>query len=391
MMSSELLLNMKDSLLYFFLNPVWLLAILAAFMLGSKRVKQERNDFKVSIQNGASEMKHSISSAWLHGLVLSIIIAGVGLIVDFNWIIILSIVMILVIVSFSYKLASPIYYAAIAFFGLVALDRFAGDFAIGSWFVQNDLDFFGTLAITVPIIAGLFLITEGSLIGRYAARYASPLLVPTQRGMRGAVYQSKLLWIVPVVLLVPGHMVAEYAPYWPQFTLGAEQFSFIPIPLVIGFSQMVRSTFPDVLFPKIGKGIVWLGIIVTAVGIGAIWLPVLGWVALLAGVVCRILLSFLIPLTEQRKSVLLVPQSEGVFVVAVLKDSPAEKMGIISGDLIKSVNGITVHNEDELYDAIQVNAAHCRLQVIGRDGEVRLKQQVLFRHDHFRLGMLTVR
>ncbi|MDV6376935.1 PDZ domain-containing protein [Sporosarcina sp. GW1-11] len=154
---------------------------------------------------------------------------------------------------------------------------------------------------------------------------------------------------------------------------------------------MVRSTFPDVLFPKMGKAITWLGIVVTAVGIGAIWMPVLGWTALLAGVLCRLLLSILIPLTEQKKSVLLVPQTEGIFVVAVLKDSPAEKMGIIPGDLIKSVNGITIHNEDELYDAIQVNAAHCRLQVIGRDGEVRLKQQVLFRHDHFRLGMLTVR
>ncbi|ARD49091.1 PDZ domain-containing protein [Sporosarcina sp. P33] len=390
-MSSELLLNLKDALLYFFLNPVWLVALVAAYMLGSKRVSRERTDFNVSIRKGSAEMKHAISAGWLHGLVLSILIAGIGLIVDFNWIVMLSVVMLLVILSFSYKLASPIYYAAIAFFALWALNRWAGDVSIGTWFVQEDLDFSGTLAITVPIIAGLFLITEGMLVRRHAARHTSPLFVQTQRGGRGTIYQSKLLWIVPVVLLVPGHMVSEFAPYWPQFTLGAEKFSFIPIPLVIGFSQLVRSTFPDELFPKMGKAIAWLGAAVAAIGIGAIWMPVLGWAALLAGVVCRLLISAVISASDRNKQVMLVPQSEGVFVVAVLPDSPAEKMGIVAGDLIKSVNGISIHNEDELYDAVQVNAAHCRLQVIGRDGEVRLKQQVLFRHDHFRLGMLVVR
>lgn len=390
-MSSELLLNLKDAVLYFFLNPVWLIALIAAYMLGSKRIVRERHDFNVGVHKSSTEMKHVLSVGWLHGLVLSILISGVGLIVDFNWIVILSLVMVLVIISFSYKLASPIYYAAIAFFALWALDRFAGDFSIGTWFVQEDLDFFGTLAITVPIIAGLLLISEGLLVRRHAARHASPTFISTQRGMRGAIYQSKLLWLLPVVFVVPGHMVAEIAPYWPQFTLGSEQFSFIPVPIVIGFAQMVRSTFPDVLFPKMGKAIAWLGVAVVAVGIGAIWMPVLGWAALLAGVLCRMLLSVMISVSERNKQVLLVPQSEGVYVVAVLPDSPAGKMGIVAGDLIKSVNGISIHNEDELYDAIQVNAAHCRLQVIGRDGEVRLKQQVLFRHDHFRLGILVVR
>ncbi len=57
-------------------------------------------------------------------------------------------------------------------------------------------------------------------------------------------------------------------------------------------------------------------------------------------------------------------------------------MGLVPGECIRAVNGLKVSNEKELYDAIQINAAHCRLQVIGRDGEVRLMQQVIFRHDH---------
>lgn len=391
MMSSELLITVKDALLYFLLNPVWLVVLIAAFMLGSNRVQRERKDFTIGIKESSKEAKQAFSAAWLHGLILSVLIAGVGLMVSFNWIILLSLIMVIVVLSFTYKLASPIYYVAAAFFGLYALNRFAGDFTIGSWFVQDDVTLTGTLAVTVTIIAGLFLIVEGSLIKRRAEQLSSPMLVPTQRGKRAAIYQSKALWMVPVILLVPGDMIASYAPYWPQFTFGAERFSFVPVPLVIGFSQVIRSTFPDVLFPKMGGGIMWLGAAVAIAGVAAIWAPITAVIALVAGVVVRIIISVSTAVSERNKNMLLVPQSEGVYVVAVLPESPAVKMGIMPGDLIKSVNGITIHNEDELYDAIQVNAAHCRLQIIGRDGEVRLKQQVLFRHDHFRLGMLVVR
>ncbi|WP_235588707.1 PDZ domain-containing protein, partial [Sporosarcina koreensis] len=81
----------------------------------------------------------------------------------------------------------------------------------------------------------------------------------------------------------------------------------------------------------------------------------------------------------------------GVIIAGILPESPGEKLGLIPGECIRTVNGIQVSNEKELYDAIQVNAAHCRLQVIGRDGEVRLMQQVIYRHDHHRLGLLVVR
>lgn len=390
-MSSELMTHIGNAIIYFFINPVWLFALLAAVLLGYVRVKRERRDFTIRVLPGLTELKHAIWPPLLYGLVLSILIAGAGLAVSTNWVILFSLFMLLAVLSFSYKLASPVYYAALAFFTLYALERWAGDFSIGGWFSLEHTDFFGELAVTVSIIVGLLLVAEGLLIRSRASRYASPGLIPTNRGLRGAVYQSKLLWLLPVVFIVPGDMISQYAPYWPQFTLGAEQFTFIPVPLVIGFSQIARATFPDVLFPKMGTAVAWLGIAVAAVGIAALWMPVLGWAALIAGVVCRIFLSVLISINERRQPIQLTPQSEGIYVVSVLKDSPADKMGIIAGDLIKSVNGITVHDEDELYNAIQVNAAHCRLQVIGRDGEVRLKQQVLYRHDHFRLGMLTVR
>ena len=57
-------------------------------------------------------------------------------------------------------------------------------------------------------------------------------------------------------------------------------FSFIPFPVIIGFSQVARSMYPDVLFPKMGRAVCWTGIVVICVGLSAIWMPILGLAAL---------------------------------------------------------------------------------------------------------------
>ena len=144
-------------------------------------------------------------------------------------------------------------------------------------------------------------------------------------------------------------------------------------------------------FQKWVVAIALLGVAVILVGFAAMWMPILGWMALLIGVVCRAAISIIVSIGERNGAFAVAPSSTGVVIAGVLPDSPGEKMGLKPGECIRSVNGRQVSNEKELYDAIQINAAHCRLQVIGRDGEVRLMQQVIYRHDHHRLGLLVVR
>lgn len=65
-------------------------------------------------------------------------------------------------------------------------------------------------------------------------------------------------------------------------------------------------------------------------------------------------------------------------------------MGLIAGEVIKKVNGLEVHTEDELYEALQINAAHCRLEVLDHRNEIRLTQHVVHSDDHHRIGLLLV-
>lgn len=386
----ERIVDILQAVALFFLNPLLIVALVVAVLLGYFRVKRERRSFKVRLLPGLTELKRLVSESWLYALVVSIIISGVGLVVDPGWLVLFCAAALISLITLCFKLTSPIYYAGIACVALYLLEQYAGDFTYLGWAV-GELNFLGELMIVVTVLAGLLLVVEGRLVSRYAAKDVSPFLMQTKRGLRAAAFKGKRLWLLPIVFLVPGEMISAYVPYWPQFTLGETFFTFVPVPVVIGFSQVARSVYADVLFPKIGRAIALVGVVVIVVGFAAMWMPILGWTALIMGVVGRIVISVVASVNERRDLFAVAPSSMGVVIAGVLPDSPGEKMGLLYGECIQTVNGRQVSNEKELYDAIQINAAHCRLQVVDRNGEIRLMQQVIYRHDHHRLGLLVVR
>lgn len=388
-MESGVLSKVLYSASVFFLNPLFVIALMVAVLVGYFRVKKERQSYRVRILPGVTELQKILVESWLHALILSVLLSGIALVVDSGWLVLFSLISMLFVLTFNFKITSPIYYATLAFGGLLLLQGFIPEFTYRGWEVSQ-LGFLGSLTITIPIIAGLLLIAEGHLIYKYGGRDASTYLIRTKRGLKAGVFKVKKLWLLPTLFLVPGDMIGTYLPYWPQFTLGESAFTFIPVPIVIGFSQVIRSKFPDVLAPRIGRAVVLVGLVVAAVGVAAIWMPIVGWAALIAGTMARIGISIATSIRERNGQFVLAPHTRGLVITGVLPDSPSEKMGLLPGEAIQAVNGQTVTNEKELYQAIQLNAAHCRLQVIDRNGEVRLMQQVLYHHDHHRLGLLVV-
>lgn len=222
------------------------------------------------------------------------------------------------------------------------------------------------------------MIAEGRLIASKGAKAASPRIQKTSRGGTGIYYRTKRLWLIPLFLVVPGELVESYLPYWPQFPIGSSSFSFILFPAIIGFQSRVRKTLPVYLYPKLGKKVWMLGSAIILVALlSYLWAPS-ALIALLIGAAGRAVISIWSAMDENKGNHAVAPQSTGVMIVDVLADSPAEKMGLLRGEIIRKVNGLTVTNEAELYEAIQVNAAHCRLEVVDHNMEMRLRQQVIF-------------
>lgn len=372
-----------------FVNPLLYIALIAAIMLGYFRVKRERKIFRTRIVWGWTEFSGFLKDGLKYAVIFSVIFAGAGLVLPLEWLAALSIISIIMVISGFYSAGSFIYLAAAAV-GLVGL------FDANGWSLNLGFTDFNGYAIAtewllpVALLAGALVIAEGLLISKTGAASASPQLEKSSRGLKAAVYGSKRLWLIPLLLVVPGSLIEEAAPYWPQLPIGESSFSFILFPFVFGFQNRARKTLPVYLFPKIGKMTWQLGIgIVLLALLGLLWAP-MAIVALVLGIIGRIAITVYFEQKERHGKHAVTPKAEGVMIVDVLPDSPAHKMGLQRGEVIRKVNGLAVSNETELYQAIQVNAAHCRLEVLDHNDELRLRQHVIFRHDHHRLGLIVV-
>lgn len=373
----------------FFVNPVLYIALLAAILLGYFRVKRERKMFRTRIEWGGTEFAGLIKDGLLFALILSAAIAGLGLAVPLQWLIGLSIISALMMISGIYYLGSFIYLAlgAVILGWLASNQGWSADLLLAEY---KGLFVDWAWLIPVALISGALLVVEGILIRRHGAASASPRLEKSSRGLLAATYMSKRLWLLPILFVVPSTVI-EALPYWPQLPIGGSSFSLILFPVVFGFQGLSRNTLPAYLYPKIGNAVWKTGAATLLLALCSLFWAPLALAALVAGAAGRLAVTIYFEMKQRQGNNVVAPQPLGVMIVDVLPDSPAHKMGLVRGEVIRKVNGLSVSNEMELYEAIQVNAAHCRLEVLDHSREVRLRQHVIFRHDHHRLGLIVVK
>ncbi|WP_144509528.1 PDZ domain-containing protein [Bacillus sp. FJAT-22090] len=389
-MVQELLIELVKGIGRFFLHPAVYITLLFSILIGFYRVKRERRQLRTRILWGWTEAKRFLLDGYIWAIVISVISVGVGLVIPTSWLFIYSAWMIIFILLFMYQVGSAIYAIALGAATLYMMYVYDWSFHVLTWSLKG-FDLLDKGIVPIAVLAGLLLIAEGALIQKYGARNASPRLVRTSRGIEAMEYITKRLWLLPILLVVPGDVIDTYIPYWPQFPLGESTFSLILFPFVIGFQQKSRHTLPIQFFPQYGKKVWQLGVIVTVVAAVGYILPLISVLAIALGLLARLIISYVAYKTETSGTFAVSPQSNGVMIAGVLSDSPAEKMGLLIGERIVKVNGQQVTTEQELYEAVQINAAHCRLEVIDFNGELRLRQHILFRHDHYRLGLILVR
>ncbi|GGA18253.1 PDZ domain-containing protein [Psychrobacillus lasiicapitis] len=389
-MIQELFIELGKGIGRFFLHPAVYITILFSVLIGYYRVKRERRQLRTRILWGWTEAKRLLLDGYLWAIILSVLSIGIGLVLPVSWVFIYSAWMILFVLLFMYQAGSAIYAIALGAATLYMMDLYNWSFHLFSWNLAG-LNIINDAIIPIAILAGLLLIAEGALIQKYGSCHASPKLVTTARGIEAMEYITKRLWLLPIVLVIPGDAIGSYVPYWPQFTLGETTFSLVLFPFVIGFQQKSRHTLPVQFFPRLGKKVWQLGILITIIGAAGFVMPLISAIAVALGVLGRFIISYIEYKKETSGAFAVSPQSDGVMIAGVLSDSPAEKMGLLIGERIVKVNGQKVTTEQELYEAVQINAAHCRLEVLDYNGELRLRQHILFRHDHYRLGLILVR
>nr|WP_246861249.1 PDZ domain-containing protein [Bacillus sp. REN3] len=367
------------------LHPVFYYCLFLAAVLGVSRVKRERKNFTVRAKDAYYELRQLFPLGLAVGAIISIISIAAGLAIPFAAIILVAALTLLL--SFKVRLLAPSYTIGFAVFALFYL---AGKNVslpyIGEFFTGLDQKMYPSIAI----LLGLLIIGEGVLILKNGKKWTSPKLIRSKRGQTVGVHEAKRLWVLPVFLLVPGDVLTLPFEWWPLFEIGGNTYSLLLVPFAVGMHQQIQGMLPEEGVRQLGGRVVGLGLVVTLIAAAGYWYPVASIAAAAFAIIGREAITLFQRIREDSKPFYFSKKNNGVMILGILPASPADKMALRVGEMITKVNGTPVRDEKTFYEAIQRNRAHCKLDVLDTNGQIRFVQRALYEGDHHELGILFV-
>lgn len=385
-MAEQWLLEIIGGIGRFFMHPLLYVVIGVSFILGVMRVKRERRDFHTRVFDAISESKDLLYGIGF-GLLLSVVFVGLGLSLPQGMIAFVGALALLLVLTLQVQWLSAAHVLGLAI--IAAL--FVPEMGTGYPLLNRWISQVATAPLApVGLLLGGLLLVEGLLIVKNAVKGTSPQLMKSKRGKMIGLHQAKKLWLVPVFLLVPGGELGSPLSWWPVLDIGGTSFSIWLVPFALGFRQRVQGSLPVESIRITGKRIIALSVLVIAVAVGGLWLPLLTVVAAVIAFIGREALAIRQRFNDDQNTTYFSRRDHGLVILGVLPGSPAEKMGLLVGEVVTKVNGKEVHTEKGFYEALQSNLAFCKLEVLDYNGEVRFAQRALYDGEHYELGLLFV-
>lgn len=370
-----------------FLNPVLYLSFLFVATLGVARVKRERRYFTVRAQNAYFELKQLLPMGMILGLCLSGLSIVLVLIIPMEIIIFTSLLTIILALIGKTRFLSPVYTVGLAII-LSSISLFLGwdNFLFSkSYLGANELFF-----PTAIILLGLLIISEGIFVRVNGKKSTSPRLKRSKRGQMIGTHLLERAWLLPMFVFIPSGALTIAIDWWPVVMIGDQTYSLLLVPFLIGAKLEVQSEHPIIVTRKIGTNVIALGSVVLLGGVATYFLPILSIVFVILAIIGREWITMKQKNVEKNKAFFFSRRNNGVVILGIVPDSPADKMGLKIGETVTKVNSFPVQDKNQIYKALQRNSAHCKIEVFDDNGEIRFVQRALYEGDHHELGLLLI-
>lgn len=373
------------------LQPALYVGILLVIMAGFNRVKWERKSFSISIYSPWLELKNFFGLSLLFGLAISVVTALIGFGVMIEWVAIFNAVACFLLIAGMFRLSSTAFTIGITsliFYFCYYFDIDLAPFKNAA--LTYDALYIDNFMVSMTFLLAILLFIEAFLIQYTSAKNPSPSLRKSKRGKLVGSYQLRKLWFVPIVMFIPGDVFTKIFEWWPVFAIGSHSYSLIILPLFIGFQQQVQGQFPEEASRKTAIQVTTLATIIAVAGLVGIVMPVLTLFAFMFAVIGRFWISYSQYRAEKLLPKKFGPQPDGLVILGARAATPSARLNLKAGEKITEVNGQPVHTREELYEALNLNRAFCKLKVIDNDGEPRFEQTALYENESFELGLLLV-
>lgn len=386
----EMLGILGDAAAQLVVQPFYYIAVLFIVLQYTRQIRMERQLFAVKLHNWPTLVVKAMAAGLLIGLAVSLAGAFIGVALTAEAVIWLwATAALLMLVRIRYLCFA---YSA----GVITLLQWL----LGWTTISERTDWLGSLALSLAkidtagllVLVALLHLAEALLVRWQGDRLATPLFLEGKRGKLVGGYMLQGFWPVPLLMLVPatGQGVSTIAlPWTPLFGADWSQgWTIVALPMIIGFTEMTKAMLPKDKAKHAAKGLLLYSVCLAAVAIVAWWQP---WLLPIAALVSLLLHEAIIwrsRAKEAAQSPLYVNDQRGLRILGIVPGTPAAAMGLATGEILHKVNGIRVKSKEELYEALVLNSAFCKLEILNLDGEIKFAQRARYAGEHHQLGVI---
>jgi hypothetical protein len=369
------------------MQPFYYIAILLVVLQYRRQIALERKLFHVRLHSLWSETWRAVLWGLAAGMAASVVMGAVGSTVQPEALILMWVIM-LVLALFRFRWLCISY--AVGILGVMqaaaVLAPWLSEQQGLAWLIRavNSLSIPSLLAVTA-----ILHVVEALLVRKLGSRTATPLFYEGKRGKLVGGFQLQSFWPVPLLLLVP--MSGGSALPWTTLIGGdlwQSGWMFVPFPIIMGFSSRALTRLPEEKARRSSGLLLGYSAVVMAMAMASYVWPVLTIGASLLTILLHELVIWLESWSETQNEPRFIHSSRGLTVLAVLPNSPAAELGILPGEIITKVHGIPVRTREKLHEAMRMNAAFCKLEVINLAGQSKFLQRALYEGDHHQLGVV---
>ena len=394
-----LMTNILWAILLYFLQPVFIIGLLYTIFNRNKRVKYSRKNFRVNFNRTNFELKDFFIKGLLPGILVSILSLVLGVPLTIEWYLIYQIVAILFLLIGGSRFIHPIFTFSMTSILMYAANLFQFDLNF-QWlqpvinenlFIINfELNSLPLLLMNVLLFTSLILLITTFVMSRDNENKIFPILGSSKRGKTIALYPNKSLWVLPMLIVVPGEVIEPFADWWPLLNIGGERFALLILPVLIGLHYTVSTQLLNEATSIIQKEFRWLSLVGLLGVVLTYFYPILS-----VEVTGLLLIIGLFILYRHRKRENLWtfrygPADEGLRVIAVRPDSPAERLNLSIGDIIMDMNDKAMNSREEFNEMLAYNRSYIKMRIKRKDGEIVIAETPLYDDDYNNLGLLIL-
>lgn len=392
-------MNSLWSIVFFFSQPLFIIGLLYAVYNYRKRVQYTRKTYRMNFNKHNFELRDYLTKGILPGVMVSILAIGIGLPLTIEWYFLYQILTIVLLLIGGSRFIQPIFTFSLSALALYGLNKWTIQVPT-KWLepilpndsIQLSETFHASPALFMNLIllAAFILFVTTFFMNKKKEGQLYPVIQPTKRGKNIAQYLSHSLWALPLVILVPGDMIASSLSWWPLFTINNQDYAVLAVPLLVGFHFTLSSQTLKEATERLQKEFRYLAIFgVLLFGI-SYFLP---WFSRIA-VVLLIVGGLFVLIRHRRRENMWTfrygPADEGLRVIAVREDSPAERLNLAIGDILLEVNDHPLTDTEEYNRVLAYNRSYIKVRLRRYDGEIVYAETPLYDDDYNNLGLLLL-